>query len=316
MDPSVLTKSTTKPPEKVRTLLSFRLRLLGLALSIGFVLLCFCRQLTQWVTFAWSRDLYSHVLLIPFISLYLIWLQKRNLLVDSMPARRLAIAPAAIGVGVLSFAWSGFDGNLPRPIEDYLAVMAIAVLCFLAVSLFWFLGLGILRKLAFPLAFLIFVIPFPASIVNQIEFWLQHGSAEVAYWLFQAFGTPVLKQGTYFQLPGFSLHVAPECSGIHSSLVLFISSLLAGYVLLRSPWRRAALAISVIPLALLRNGFRIFVIGELCVNVSPDMINSFIHTRGGPIFFALSLVPLFLFILLLKRSETKLQSNPPHMKVK
>ena len=116
---------------------------------------------------------------------------------------------------------------------------------------------------------------------------------------------PVFRQGLEFQLPGFALLVAPECSGIHSSLVLFITSLLAGYLFLKTPTRRVLLTVAVIPLALLRNGFRVFVIGELCVNVSPDMINSPIHNRGGPIFFALSLIPFFLLLYWLRRSEAK-----------
>ena len=55
-----------------------------------------------------------------------------------------------------------------------------------------------------------------------------------------------------------------------------------------------ALVAFVIPLAILRNGFRILVIGLLCVNVGPQMIHSLIHRRGGPLFFMLSLIPFFL----------------------
>ena len=99
--------------------------------------------------------------------------------------------------------------------------------------------------------------------------------------------------------------VAEECSGIHSSLVLFITSLLAGRLLLRTPWRRAVLTLAIIPLAIARNGFRVFTIAELCVHVSPDMINAWIHRRGGPVFFALSLVPFFALLLLLRKSELR-----------
>lgn len=67
------------------------------------------------------------------------------------------------------------------------------------------------------------------------------------------------------------MEVAPQCSGIRSSLVLFITSLIGGYLFLRSPWRRFALAAFVLPLALLRNGFRVFVLGQLCVQVGPHM---------------------------------------------
>jgi exosortase/archaeosortase family protein len=106
-----------------------------------------------------------------------------------------------------------------------------------------------------------------------------------------------------FRLPGISLEVAPECSGIHSTLVLFITSLLAGQLLLRRTWKRTVLWLAVIPLALLRNGFRVFVISELCVHVSPQMIDSPIHHHGGPVFFVLSLAPFFLLLYFLRKGE-------------
>jgi len=59
----------------------------------------------------------------------------------------------------------------------------------------------------------------------------------------------------------------------------------------------------VLPLGVLRNAFRIVVIGLLCVNIGPHMIDSAIHRRGGPLFFALSLIPLFLAAMWLHRQE-------------
>src|SRR5207244_4861510 len=97
--------------------------------------------------------------------------------------------------------------------------------------------------------------------------------------------------------------IAPECSGIRSSWMLFITSLLAAHLFLKKPWRRSVLVAAVIPLGILRNGFRILVIGLLCVHVGPEMIHSALHRRGGPLFFALSLVPLFLLLWWLRRSE-------------
>jgi len=162
-----------------------------------------------------------------------------------------------------------------------------------------------LREIAFPIAFLLFAVPFPNVMLEAIEHFLQHSSADVAFLLFTLSGMPVLRQDTHFQLPGFPLEVAPECSGIHSTLVLFITSFVAGYLFLKSTWRRAALTLFVIPLALIRNGFRILVIGQLCVRVSPEMINSYIHRKGGPIFFLLSLVPFILLLIVLQRSEAR-----------
>ena len=93
-------------------------------------------------------------------------------------------------------------------------------------------------------------------------------------------------------------------------MVLFITSLLAGRLFLRSPWKRAVLCLVVIPLALLRNGFRIFVLGELCAHIGPEMIDSPVHHHGGPLFFALSLLPFFALLYYLRRSERLLGTAP------
>lgn len=122
---------------------------------------------------------------------------------------------------------------------------------------------------------------------------------------FNLLGTPLVRHGRVFELPGVVLQVAHECSGIHSSLVLFITSLIAGQLFLKSWWGRIVMAAFVIPLGILRNGFRILIIGLLCVHIGPEMINSRIHRHGGPIFFALSLIPLVLVLIWLRRRETK-----------
>jgi exosortase/archaeosortase family protein len=59
----------------------------------------------------------------------------------------------------------------------------------------------------------------------------------------------------------------------------------------------------VIPLAFLRNGFRVFVLGELCVHLGPQMIDTPIHHHGGPIFFVLSLIPFSLLLYFLMKSD-------------
>lgn len=160
-----------------------------------------------------------------------------------------------------------------------------------------------MAAVAFPFAFLLFMVPLPDRAIDFLETASKLASAEAANMFFNLTGTPTLRNGTFFELPNITLQVAQECSGIRSSWVLLITSLLAANLFLRTPWRRTALVAAVIPLGILRNGFRILVIGLLCVNFGPEMINSVIHKRGGPLFFVLSLAPLFLLLWGLRRAE-------------
>ncbi len=283
-------------------------RLHYLLLALAGLVLCFGKPLFDLFTHAAQSYFYSHILLIPFISLYLIWLRRDRLALESAPMPKLAIFPVAAGVAILGiYLTSVFQGWEPD-LYDYLALTIVPFVLLVAGACALFLGKETFRTLVFPLAFLLFMAPFPAALKEGIDVFFQHASAEAAYPML-SLATPVLRTGLEFQLPGVRIEVAPECSGIHSSLVLLITSLLAGELFLRSPWRRAALALAIIPLAILRNALRIFTIGLLCVEIGPEMLHSPIHHRGGPIFFALSLIPFFLLLLVLRRSETKTQTT-------
>ncbi len=281
-------------------------------LGTAVLVLGFCAPLYQVVRFALHSELYSYILLVPFVSGYLAWLERDQLKAAGGPAHAgWSVLFLSVGSGFLLWYGLGVFAATKPDQQDQLALSMYAF-----VALFWgvcclSLDRRILGRLVFPLGFLLALAPLPRGAEDALETFLQNGSALVSYVMFLTARTPVFRDGTFFQLPGFALIVAPECSGIHSTVALFITSLVAGQVLLRTRWRRAVLAFVVLPIAFLRNGFRVFVIGELCVHISPDMINSYIHRHGGPIFFALSLIPFFAFMLWLLRSERRQSGRLP-----
>jgi exosortase C (VPDSG-CTERM-specific) len=286
-------------------------RLGALVATTAALVLAFSLPLYGLARFSIQSELYSYIVLIPLISAYLIWAKRRSLPPASAPEPRLAVFPFAAGALALVIYGIAVLAGATLAREDSLVLTTLAFLLFFGGACSLFLDRPTLRALAFPLGFLVFMVPIPVFLTSGIETFLQHGSAAVAYALLRIVGTPVFKQGLVFTLPGFSMAVAPQCSGIHSSLALFITSVLAGWFFLRSPWRRATLALAVIPLALLRNGFRVFTIGELCVHIGPQMINSYIHRHGGPLFFILSLVPFFLLLLFLMKSDRLARQATP-----
>lgn len=259
-----------------------------------------------------QSQLNSHILLVPFVSAYLLYIRRHTLpeKVTSSPA--WAVIPAAIGGFALFLAWNPSFFASPLSQNDYLALTTLAFVSFLVAAGFLFLGKKWMAAATFPVAFLIFMVPMPDVMADTLETASKLASADAAYFFFILSGTPILRDGTTFQLPGIAIQVAQECSGIRSSWVLIITSLLAANLFLETTWRRIVLVFFVIPLGILRNGFRIMVIGVLCVRIGPEMINSIIHRRGGPVFFCLSLIPLFLLLWWLRRGEVKafgLRSN-------
>jgi exosortase C (VPDSG-CTERM-specific) len=275
------------------------------------LLVVFSLPLYHLVSFALKSDLYSFIVIVPFISVYLVWIERDRLfpIGPAVPAGWTVVLSAA-GLGLLAWAVSVHLAGGQTARVDSLALAMYSLVCLLGAAACFFLGRSNLRVIGFPLAFLVFLAPFPAAVEAGIETVLQHGSSWVAHRFFDLSGMPAYREGTFFQLPGFSMQVAPECSGIRSTLALFLTSLVAGQMFLRSPWSRATLALVVLPIALLRNGFRVFVIGELCVQVGPHMIHSWVHRQGGPLFFALSLIPFSLILYFLFKRDRLAKPNP------
>jgi exosortase C (VPDSG-CTERM-specific) len=275
---------------------------------LAVLIALFGRELFLLFTTAFQSNLNSYIVLVPFVAGYLLWLQHRRLSQPYASTIGWAILPLLLGSAALVVKlWQTSPLNFS--VNDDLALVAFAFVCFVWAGGFLFLGKNWMKAAAFPMAFLVFLVPLPDATVNWLETGSRLASAEAASWFFGISGTPALRTGTVFQLPGFTIEVAPECSGIRSSWVLFITSLVAAHLFLATKWSRAILVTAVIPLGILRNGFRIMVIGLLCIHVDQDMINSALHRRGGPIFFALSLIPLWLLLWLLRSRDQLAQQR-------
>ena len=278
-------------------------RLTGFLAFALLLALCFGQPLLSLAKCAVNTDLHSHILLVPFVSACLLFIQRRKLTKEYLSSPGWALIPLFVGLTALFVAWrQSAESNWSH--GDSLSLLTFSFVSLFTAGGFLFLGRKWMTAAIFPFAFLIFIVPLPGAVPEFLETVSKLASAEAAALLFNLAGTPVLRDGTVFHLPGISLEVAQECSGIRSSWVLFVTSVLASYLFLNTPWRQAVLVAFVIPLAILRNGFRILVIGLLCIDAGPQMIHSLIHRQGGPFFFALSLIPLFLLLWWLRKGET------------
>jgi exosortase C (VPDSG-CTERM-specific) len=270
------------------------------------VLTClFGGELWRLAALAGSSQLHSHALLIPFVSGYLIWLRKRELPPALEPAPVIGAAIGSVALVALGgLWWLGRQGAV-LSISDRLSLSILAFVGLVIAGVAGTMGRQWLRTILFPLCSLLFMVPLPDRVIDVLETGSQLASAEAANALFALSGVAYLKEGAVFHLPGMSLRVAQECSGIRSSLVLLITGAYAANLLLRTTWRRWFLVLFVIPLGIVRNGFRILTIGLLCVHVGPHMVDSSIHHRGGPVFFVLSLIPLLAVVWWLRRGENR-----------
>jgi exosortase len=294
---------------------SSRFPFLSLALPFGttqrnvlsvflFLSICawFWTPLGQLLSLAQQQELFSHVLLVPLVSLYLLFLNRQAILGSREWSPALGVMLLSLG-GFVYWSTDANDGA-----TDVLAriIGAFVSMCWGA-FLFCF-GSMSFRKNAFALLFLLFMVPLPSAILDPVIGFLQRGSAEAADVLFAAIGIPIFRDGFVFSLSHFTIHVAEECSGIRSFLSLLITSLLAGHWFLKSGWTKMGAAIAVILLAIIKNAFRIVGLALLANYVDPTYItNSLLHRTGGIPLFLLSIGILLCLVWLLRRLETRFQ---------
>ena len=212
---------------------------------------------------------------------------------------------AGIGVMLLGFVlyWTANRGPALWQGDESLSASALAILLIWVGGFVAIYGLTAAHAAAFPLLFLALMIPLPDRFLNWTIELLQRGSTEVSYLLFNLVGVPALKQGFVITVPGISIEVAAECSGIRSSLALLITCLLAAYLYLRTPWKILVFIVLVIPLSVIKNGIRIVTLTLLSLYVDPRFLTGSLHHDGGFVFFLLALLLLFPVFVWLERSE-------------
>lgn len=259
-----------------------------------------------------KREYYSHIMLIPLVSIYFVF-QKRKI-VFSEPKnteRRGAHSPRSdcitgislsLAGALLYFVGRGMEAVLNQ--NDFTSIVVLSAVVFINGAFILSYGFHAFGAALFPFVFLVFMIPIPSAIMDGFIYFLQVGSTELTHLLFMATGVPFLREGFIFHLPGMSVEVAKECSGIRSSLALLITSILAGHLFLKTGWKKVVLAALIIPVTMFKNGIRILILTLLGTYVDPRWLTeSSLHRDGGIIFFILALLLLAPALYWFRRSE-------------
>jgi len=252
-------------------------------------------------------DSYSHIVLIPPVSAYLFYRNRRAIFSKPGPVYPLALGLLAIGAGLYSFGYS--QGALLNQ-NDYASFLTFSAVVFWAGGFVLLYGPNTLAKASFGILFLVFMIPIPSLIMHKIIYALQVGSTEASGLLFALTGVPFHREEFIFQLPGISIKVAEECSGIRSSLALLITSILAGHFFLDRFWKRVILALLVFPITIFKNGIRITTLSLLGAYVDERWLTeSSLHHSGGFVFFIPAVGLLGLALWGLKKAGRRSQGG-------
>jgi exosortase len=242
----------------------------------------------------------SYIPLIPLISGFLIFVRKKSIFERAEPSLWLGGCIVAGGIllwFVKDYLWTGSITNLE------FSALAL-VITWSGLFVVWF-GPQAAHRALLPLCLLLFMVPIPEHVMSIAIQFLQDGSAVLSYELFRLLGVPALRVGTVISVPGLTVQVAPECSGVRSSISLLILTLAVGNLYLRFGWSKVLLVLTLIPLVVVKNAIRIVTLTLLASYVNPSFLNGPLHRRGGIFIFLIALTMLLPLITAMRWLERR-----------
>jgi exosortase D (VPLPA-CTERM-specific) len=232
------------------------------------------RMWDQWL----DAPQYSHGLLIPPVAAFLIWQQKDRL-------ERMMFRGSWWGVAFV--LGGGFLLLLGKVAAIYTIVQCayLVTLCGLVLA---FTGHRPFRLLAMPFLVLIFMIPLPDFVFQNLSTTLQLLSSQLGVTFMRLFGISVFVEGNVIDLGGYKLQVAEACDGLRYLFPLMTIGFLMAYFYKGAAWKRVLLFLSSIPISVLMNSFRVGTIGVMVEHWGIGMAEGFLHEFQGWAVFMVS----------------------------
>ncbi|MDQ5886948.1 MAG: Exosortase [Pseudomonadota bacterium] len=234
----------------------------------------------------WDSEEQAHGPIVLIVALYLLWQRWGQL--QQLAARPAPIAGgASLLLGCLLYALGRSQDILIFEVGSQIPVLAGLIL------LEW--GWRGIRLCAFPLFFLIFMVPLPGTFVDAATASLKAHVSVIAEHLLYWAGYPIARNGVVLTIGQYQLLVADACSGLHSMFSLSAMGLLYFYLIKHSSWLRNGILIAaILPMAFAANIVRVLVLVLVTYHFGNDAAQGFIHSFAGVLLFIVALLGLML----------------------
>lgn len=268
-------------------------------LGIGLICLCFLalyHQVIYKLVMDWmTDDNYSHGFLIPVISGYLIWQDRKRL-------AEIPIAPANAGVIFLILSLLFF---VVTNLGAELFTMRFSMLFAIWSAIIFLAGWAMAKALFYPIIYLVFMIPLPAIIWNKIAFPLKLFATRMAVSVIKMIQIPVYAEGNIIHLANTTLEVVDACSGLRSLTSLLALSAAFALISEHSRLKKIILFLSAVPIAILVNIIRLSSTAALARQYGAKVAEGFLHEMSGIVIFFLALIMTYGVHVLLSRIGKK-----------
>jgi len=240
----------------------------------------------------WPSDEQGHGPIILAIGLWLLYGQRHAM--AALPVRPdKALGTGLLVVGVLMYALGRTQGMLVfEVLSQHFVLIGLLLM---------FLGRGALRLVWFPLFFLLFVVPLPASLVASVTGPLKAAVSAVAAKLLYSLGYPVARAGVVLSVGQYQLLVADACAGLTSMFTLEALGLLyMNLMRYTSVARNVTLALLVIPISFVANITRVMILVLVTYHFGDAAGQGFVHRFAGMVLFIAGLLLILLADRLLR----------------
>jgi exosortase len=252
---------------------------LGLAAAVVFL---HAHTLLSLATRWYSEADNTYGFFVPLVSLFLVWRMRARLL-------EMEMRPARWGAIIVLLAILGQFLGVATDVGYLQGISLIGLIAGLVILLG---GWKLFRIMAFPILYLILMVPLPGSVFSAIASPLQGIASRCSVALLELLRIPAVRSGNVFSLSGISLEVAEACSGLRSLIGLLSMGILLGYLIMPRLWERLALAFSAIPIAVAANVIRVAGTGIIYEYVGAKYGQGFYHGFGAWIVFVFALAIL------------------------
>jgi exosortase len=234
---------------------------------------------------------YQHGLAVPLVSAFILW--RRRAILGATGGNRSAFAGWTLILLASLLLIGGTAASELFTARFSLPLMLIGILLVLR-------GREFVRRAAFPLLFLFMMIPLPYIIYYKLTFPMQLMSAKLSAAFLRSIGVDVIQRGNILSLPNYTLEVVAACSGLRSLMTMITLSLILTAFTEMSVRRKAILAASSVPIAIIANTIRLAVMAIGAYAVSPAFVDGILHEISGLIVFSVGFVMLLIVRGLLK----------------
>ncbi len=231
----------------------------------------------------WSEDPnYSHGFLVPLIAGYFVYQKWDSLELTPVRPNWLGLPVILCSLALLMVGIAG---------TEYFTMRSSMVFLLAGIVLYWF-GWPVLRCLALPIGFLLFMVPLPYIVYDAMAFPLKLFITKVSVWVLKVSGVIVWREGNIIMFPQTVLEVADACSGLRSLMSLLALGVAFAFFSQTTNLKRILLVLATIPIAIITNMLRVIVTGFLAQYYGTAAAEGFFHEFAGFAVFAMAMLLL------------------------